>query len=73
VAEVLTIEEAAELLHVSDPFLTGLITAGELRPRGPCGGILREDVLSYKRRVDAARHKALDELTAEAQRFDMGY
>jgi uncharacterized protein YbjQ (UPF0145 family) len=32
-----------------------------------------QDVISYKKRIDTERRKALDELAAEAQELGMGY
>ncbi len=71
----LTLQEAADLLCVSRPYLIGLLDAGKL----PCRmtetyrGVLRADVVEYKTRIDQARLATLQELTAQAQELGMGY
>lgn len=71
----LTTQEAADLLHVSQPYLIGLLDTGTL----PCHTVgahrrmLREDILAYKTKIDEARLATLQELTAQAQELDMGY
>lgn len=64
----LSTTEAGDLLGVSRQYLTRLIDRGDL----PCEligrhrRILLSDVLEYKRKRNAARRAALEELTAEA-------
>lgn len=71
----LTIQEAADLLHVSQHYLISLLDAGTI----PCSSagtqrqVLRKDVLAYKTRIDDARLVTLRELAAQAQELGMGY
>lgn len=67
--------EAAELLHVSRPFLIKLLEEGAIPHRkvGKHRRIRAEDVMAYKARDDREREAALDRLVAEAQQEDMGY
>ncbi len=72
--EITTIE-AADLLHVSHPYLMELLEKEEI-PSYLVGGYRRMkagDVLNYKQKIDQLREEALDELTAQAQELDMGY
>lgn len=71
----LTTVEAASILNVSRPFLIKLLDDKAIPHRlvGKHRRILIDDVMAYKRRIDAEREKVLAQLTAEAQENDMGY
>jgi excisionase family DNA binding protein len=65
----ITIVEAADLLHVSCPFVVGMIDQGELPVRmvGEDPRMRREDVLAYKRESKARARTALKEMVAISQ------
>jgi len=71
----LTTVQAADILHVSRPFLIKLLEAGQIPYRrvGKHRRIRMEDVMNYKRAIDQQREAVLDQLVAEAQEQDMGY
>jgi excisionase family DNA binding protein len=71
----LTTVQAADILHVSRPFLIKLLDEGKIpyRKVGKHRRIRMEDIMNYKRAIDQQREAVLDQLVAEAQEQDMGY
>lgn len=71
----LTLDEVAELLNASTAYVVGLLDRGEIPFVGLVGGpaIEMANVLSFKDRDDAERRRVLDELTAEAEKYRLGY
>jgi excisionase family DNA binding protein len=71
----LTSQEAADFLNVSRPFMVKQMELGVIpyRKVGTHRRIQVQDLMTYKREIDALRHQALDELTSEAQRLGLGY
>jgi len=71
----LTTVQAADILHVSRPFLIKLLDGGQIPYRrvGKHRRIRMEDVMNYKRTIDQEREAVLDQLVADAQEQDMGY
>ena len=71
----LTTVQAADILHVSRPFLIKLLDEGQIPYRrvGKHRRIRMEDVMNYKWAIDQQREAVLDQLVADAQEQDMGY
>ena len=74
--EVMTTQEAADLLNVSRPHLVKLLETGQIPQLSKIGRhrrVARPDVIRFKRAQDAKRESALKALAALSQRHRLGY
>lgn len=72
---LLTVEEAADILNVSRPYLVRMLEQGEF-PHHKVGRHRRvryQDLMDYKTAMDIKRSSALDELSALSQKYDPEY
>ncbi|MDB0567400.1 helix-turn-helix domain-containing protein [Ralstonia solanacearum] len=71
----LTTQEAAQMLGVSRPFFVQMLERGDIpfHKIGTHRRVRYRDVVDYKKRLDAQRHQALEELATQAQALDLGY
>ena len=71
----LTTQEAADILHVSRPYLVKLLEQGKMpfHKVGTWRRVLYQDVMNYKQKITEERLKVLGKLTSQAQDMDMGY
>ena len=71
----LTTQEAADVLNVSRPFLVQLVESGRMpfHKIGTHRRVRYQDVIAYKKQIDAERRKSLEELAVQSQELGMGY
>ena len=71
----LTTVQAAEVMAASHPFLIKLLDRKAIPHRkvGKHRRVRLEDVMAYKNAIDREREQVLNQMTREAQAYDMGY
>ncbi len=71
----LTTQEAANILNVSRPYLVKLLEGGQIgfSKTGSHRRIRYRDLMEYKQARKQQSEEQLDELTRQAQEYDMGY
>ena len=71
----LTTVQAADVLNVSRPFLIKLLDQKAIPHRkvGKHRRVRMEDAMAYKNAVDREREQVLEQLTREAETYDVGY
>lgn len=71
----MTTQEAADVVNVSRPFLIQLLEKGDMpfHKIGTHHRVRYQDVIAYKKRIDAERRTAQDELAVLAQELGMRY
>lgn len=71
----LTTQQAADILHVSRPYLVGLLEKGDMafRKVGNQRRVALREVIAYKTRTDIDRRAALDDLARLGQDIGVGY
>lgn len=69
---MLTTQQAADILNVPEPYLSDLLSEGEIPsiPIGACRCVMYEDLMAHKKKHDASRAKALEDLARRGQEFD---
>ena len=70
--QMLTTQQAADILNVPRPYLSKLLKDGEIPYVSSGSGqrVTRKDLMVYKKKRDALRAKVLDDLTRRGQEFD---